>query len=215
MIKVKVKLLIIVNIILVLYSINASSELYKWIDENGVVNYTESKPQNTKSESLDLPPIPKNHTNTKIFSDEDINRIFGKESKKNKLKKQEAVQSCLEMQDMIKFIDLKVPIYKDEINGYHFDGDNFSRNYKGNRSYIADKEKPKVLRKVKDKFNSDCVNYKQEIQVSKKKREKNFNSIICKKLRKKLKHLKNPDSHTSNSDIYKFESYKISKCGKK
>jgi hypothetical protein len=40
---------------------NISAEMYKWIDENGVTHFSDSKPIGVNSESVDLPTAPPDH----------------------------------------------------------------------------------------------------------------------------------------------------------
>ncbi len=139
--------------ILLLSPVIGHSEIYRWVDENGMVHF-DDRPGSGNKEKLDIkttetPPIPNTELQDRVEQEKKLLEIYEEERQEKKLKKAEQREEkmklkkkCAEAKDYKRTLDESSVLYfLDE---------------KGERVHVSAEEKDAEVREIKEFINKNC-----------------------------------------------------------
>ncbi len=159
------KKLLIVALIIALAFVATLAQVYKWVDEEGVVHYGDSPPQNTESEEIHV------EGGKARKADESVSKLLkqAEESAKQRAgakqektaaaeaqaeKRQERQNRCNFARKQLISLQQQLPVYKDEEGTFR----TVSRYdvYAGQREYLDDKAREIEIARVQREITALC-----------------------------------------------------------
>ena len=195
----------------VLYSEGATAEVYKWVDEEGIVHYSDNPPQNAESERVQLPstPGPKGDPSealrrrleqaekaTERRSEERLAASAAKEGKRAARVARD--QRCLETRKQLISLQQRLPVYRDEEGTFRtlsvYDA------YEGEREYLDDATRALEIDRVRYAITTNCEHPDdpKELFLAYRERAK---SKRCETARVGLKAVQRPETRSSPQSI--------------
>ena len=184
--------------------------VYKWIDEEGHVHYSDKPTEIYKSKEVDIEPGPspeeikRANEEAEVLKqrshEESISDQFEKEKKlaeKNKRLAQE--QRCLEARKQLAVIqELHLPVYRDE-NGqfrakWQYD------TYQGKREYLSDAMRASETERAREKVVANCE-HPDDTKEQEIARNQWIRSQYCAKYKAELEALENPSARAAQQDL--------------
>lgn len=201
-----------------------NADLYKWVDEEGVITFSQNKPTKVNSELVKIEKTEKTEktekskvTNTKI-TDEVKNTLTDKANNSpdtsKKSPSEHQVNNCLMEKDLLRYISLNIPIYVAEGDKYFPEYSEIYYTYKGEKRVLSETEVKSLSGKIQNSYNSSCVDIERYIVAMEINRDKVKKTKQCNKAKEKLEELKNPDSHTIREEIDSYKKLVKSICKK-
>ena len=166
-------------LILTLATLLGGAELYKWVDENGVVHYSETPPRDQAAAAIELAPAPAQPASAEESSDQDVAQAPGtawydqwlaEQRERKRLEKQRVeeknlsqaeeatrlLEQCATARRRLEILETACPVF--------FDGQGVLRVkcphetiwvFKGEKRYISDDERTTMLRHYRQQVE-DC-----------------------------------------------------------
>ncbi len=151
----------------VLFSEDTTAEVYKWVDEEGIVHYSDNPPQNAESERVQLPSTP----GPKGDPSEALRRLLEQaeiatERRSEKRRAASAAkegkraarvardQRCLETRMQLAVLQEQRPVYRDEQGQFRLQ---WARDpYTGERKYINDATRASEVARAHQEIAKSC-----------------------------------------------------------
>ena len=186
--------------------------IYKWVDEEGRVHYSDKPTDTHKSKEVDIEPAPspekiekareqaeklKQRAHEKTVADQ-----LGKEKRlEEKEKRLAQEQQCLEARKQLAVLqELHLPAYRDEQGEFHakwkYD------TYQGNREYLDDGMRASAIEQAREKVIANCKNL-DDTKEQELARIIWIRSEHCAKHRVELEALERPSAKTVTQDLEK------------
>lgn len=185
----------------------AYAEVYKWIDNDGNVQYTDKPPNGKISRSIDIRPAPSGAQAQS--ADERLHRLLEqqrhleqtreaeKEQRKEVAAEQKASDNrCYAAKVQLEQLKAGEAAYMDKTGQYQSHWSRDSTGYKGQRRYIDDTERALAIEKYEKVLEAHCSGEKQKERTSKLREAKS-----CLRWREELVELERPDLRTPDSEI--------------
>lgn len=139
-------------IFFVLFPILSQAAIYKWVDEEGKVHYSQQKPVNTKTEKIKVnsrPPTPSSSYKKPTLKNKEDQKAEnnktqqgGKAAKKPQVSAQEKAKLCKQAQT-----NLQALLSRGRVR---------QRDTEGNVSYMTEEEKQQRIRREQDRVKKNC-----------------------------------------------------------
>ncbi len=201
----------------------ATAEIYKWVDEDGVVHYSDNPPQDAESETVQLrsttPPAGSSEAlkrqleqSEKASERRAEKRRAASAAKKSKKAARGAQDSrCFMARVRLAVLQEQLPVYRDKQGQFrvHRDGDPYS----GKREYIDDATRASEVARAHQEIKSSC-------QDPDSTREQNvaratwIRSEKCTSARADLEQLENRDQTWSKDGLERLRNRVNRYCGK-
>ncbi len=151
----------------VLYFEDATAEVYKWVDEEGIVHYSDNPPQDAESERMQLPSTP----GPKGDPSEILRRRLEQAEKAKERRSEERLaasaakegkraarvardQRCLETRMQLAVLQEQRPVYRDEQGQFRLQ---WVRDpYSGEREYINDAMRASEVARAHQEIATSC-----------------------------------------------------------
>lgn len=131
-------------------------EVYRWVDANGKVHFSDRAPTGQKTETINLPP-PKDNQQGEVVSDEERRlrqkklvkmleeERLAKEQAKKEAEQQAAEKAtyCERLKNRLSYLDRYTHIYEE--------------NEDGTRKYMSDEEMDAYRAEYKEKYRRECL----------------------------------------------------------
>lgn len=210
--------MLLVYLMLSILASDAVAELYKWVDEDGHVTYSESIPPDKKGTSVDVGPPPSqqsiNESNERLrkmqAENKDLQQSIGSNKNINEIeipRDDAKVKRCVKVKQYIRTLEGFTPVYLDEYGDYHSQVSEHSYTYEGNRTYVNDKDRPLLINKLKQEDKSVCESIKNEVTKQEQYGAKVYFEERCKQAKSQLDEMKKINSHTTSDELNKFRKY--------
>ncbi len=151
----------------VLYSEEATAEVYKWVDEEGIVHYSDNPPQNAESERVQLPSTPGPKSNPS----EVLRRVLEQDEKATKRRSEARQvvsaaregeraaqvardQRCLESRKQLISLQQPLLVYRDEEGIFRTVSTH--NTYEGEREYLDDATRTLEIDRVRHDIMTNC-----------------------------------------------------------
>ena len=152
-------------VLLGLYSAGAFCQVYKWVDEDGIVHYGDSPPEKTKAERVDIEARSTEHeppASTKMVKDAE--ESYRRLEEERKLKRAgrlaadqarlERKQDCVYWRKQLISLQQQLPVYRDEEGKFRtlsqYDA------YEGEREYLDDATRAREIHRINREITTTC-----------------------------------------------------------
>lgn len=198
----------------------------KWTDENGVVHYTETCPENIETQRVEIRPPPSEESiiEAQRRSDALLSATESRgEDKTRKLEKETAEvmqgdgkegarKRCVDaMVDLHNLLEGEA-VYFDERGQLHDQFSVHSSSYSGKRTYIGDAEHKALIEAKQKIVHSDCVQSRDEIIARVKMLAARSDSQTCKNLYEQVLKEKRFDRSTEVEELQSIEKTVLEVC---
>lgn len=181
---------------------SATAEIYRWVDKQGNVSFSDKAPQNIKAEQLYLSPA-NAYTATlpSPLPDPDPTRQITQSSTSKPDALSAAEENCGRLGLQLRTLKKQDAVYVDNKNMFRRNRENFSLGYVGSRDYLSDQQRQKETDKLEQTIKKHCgdtpdANKRQLEAMLKIKREER-----CGALKSRLQDLLKPAARTADSEI--------------
>ncbi len=161
-----------VLLMFVVFSSPGIAEICKWVDENGVVHYAETCPEDIDSTEIEIQAPP-----SQAQVEEAVRRLEQMQEKISKRKEaelqEEAANSlateesveendarerdtCLAAKSNLRILSEQRPVYFDDEGNIQFDRSVYSLAYKGERRFIEDQKRSELVQNWKNAVDYYC-----------------------------------------------------------
>jgi hypothetical protein len=146
-------------------SATAGTEVYKWVDKDGVVHYGDEPPEDTKSEKLTIESAPSIPATTRPgqVHEQMMDRVKQrKEARESSAaareaaakKRQQQQQQCSYARQQLISLQQELPVYRDEEGRYRtlslYDA------YEGERKFLDDTSRARAIQQVRLDIENSC-----------------------------------------------------------
>ena len=188
------------------------AEVYKWVDDQGKVHYSDAPPRGTAAKKIELPvTTPQQRENAqqrlKAFLDQrkaqeaihNQERSDKREAQAAKRwEKEERLGRCLAAQEQLDLLQLGRPV--------------FDMDEKGQRVYLEDKDRPAEIARLKDEI-ATCRKSKAGEREFKRAREEQFWFEACRYFDSVLQDAEDPQFNAlTGSEIMNLKEVRKSYC---
>ncbi len=158
---------------MVAYAGVTTAGIYKWVDKKGVTHYSESSPENTPTNEVEIEPPPSDATvqqsrqllKQSLQEEDQRNRTYEAEKKQlrtaqlaREKAREQKLKTCSHALMQLRVLEETVPVYLDEAGEYHTQTSTHSAGYSGKRVYLGDDERPLEIRRFKQEMANNCDN---------------------------------------------------------
>lgn len=195
----------------VLYSEDATADIYKWVDEEGNVHYSDNPPQNAETERVQLPstPDPKGDPSEALWrrleqAEKATERRFEERQAASAAKEGERAaqvardQRCLKTRKQLISLQQRLPVYRDEEGTFRTRSDYDA--YEGEREYLDDASRTLEIDRVRHDITTNCEYPDDPKEQSLAYRERAM-SKRCETARVGLKAVQRTEARSSQQSI--------------
>jgi len=189
--------------------------LYKWVDEDGTVTYSESLPPGKKGTQMEIAPAP---TPSPPSTDRSGNHQGVPPQRNDRQSSDgqqrdvsappidpERVKRCVKLKYTIATLKYSGAVYVDAHGDFHSQVSGHSIRDKGERTYISDRDRPSLLKKMEEENHEFCdpirdaVTKQDQIEAQESAKE------ACRQAKFYLAEMKKREAHTTSDDLAKIE----------
>ncbi|HHJ20963.1 MAG TPA: DUF4124 domain-containing protein [Gammaproteobacteria bacterium] len=177
-----------------------AADIYRWVDQQGNVSFSDKAPPNMKAEKLYLSPAnayPARPTPPPSIPDKDS--ATSPIAKPMPLSTTE--ENCGYWGLQLRTLKKQDAVYIDNKNHFRGNRENFSLGYVGSRSYLSDQQRQKETEKLEQAIKKHCGDtpeaHKRQLEAMLKIKRKER----CEALKARLAQMLQPGKRTANSDI--------------
>ena len=190
----------------------ASAEVYKWVDEEGRVHYSDKPTDTHKSKEVDIEPgpSPEKIEKAREQAEKQKQRVHEKtvadqlEKEKRLAEKEKRLaqeQYCLEARKQLAILqEMHLPVYLDEQGKFRakwaYD------TYQGKREYLDDAMRASATEQAREKVVANCK-HPDDAKEQELVRMRWIRSEYCAKHKAELEALEDPSTHAAKQDIEK------------
>lgn len=195
----------------VLYSEDATADIYKWVDEEGNVHYNDNPPQNAETERVQLPSTP----DPKGDPSEALRRRLEQAEKATERRSEERQaasaakegeraaqvardQRCLESRKQLISLQQRLPVYRDEEGTFRTRS--IYDTYEGEREYLDDATRTLEIDRVRHDITTNCEHPDDPKERFLAYRERAM-SMRCETAREGLKAVQRTGARSSQQSI--------------
>lgn len=199
----------LLGLVVVLVLVAAFAQVYKWVDEEGVVHYGDSPPEDVESEAIQLEVRQSERADATVS--ELVERAEERAKRRAEAKQEESVaaeaqaQQRLDRQKRCKYsrkqlisLQQKLPVYRDEEGTFRtlsqYDV------YEGKREYLDDAARQAEIKRVQRDIAASCDDPDARVDQFVAGWERMM-SKRCEAARAGLKSLERPESRSSRQAI--------------
>ena len=206
------RLLSAMTLILLIFTLSASGEIYRWVDKNGNVHFSDTKPENRKSEQIvvDAPGIPAVPDEGELRRLDLLKQAQEAWERKAKLENsvsfpdvdEHRIKACRHARINYGVLTEKMPVYQTEDGNYRpkWHGDTYRRK----RNYVADDVRSTVLASVQADIYEYC-NDPDNYEVLTDEYNLWIDSEYCAVARVKLESANNERSRAPRSEMERWQ----------
>ena len=177
----------------------------KWVDENGVVHYAETCPEDAKTSEVHIhaPPSQEQIEATTRRSEESLRTTKARSEQKKLEKEQKALTrktreestdimtgKCAEARWNLAILQKPLPVYFDEDNLLHFNRSLHDSWYGGQRTYLDDQQRQTEIMHYTRVEEQTCTASEAEIRERIKMYMEKSHREVCQHLKNKLENMK-------------------------
>ncbi len=195
----------------VLFSEDATAEIYRWVDEEGIVHYSDNPPQEAESERMQLPTTP----DPKGDPSEALRRRLEQAEKATERRSEERQaasaakegeraaqvardQRCLETRKQLISLQQRLPVYRDEEGTFRtlsvYDA------YEGEREYLDDATRALEIDRVRHDITTNCE-HPDDLKEQFLAGQERMKSKRCETARVGLKAVQRTEARSSRQSI--------------
>ncbi|HBS27073.1 MAG TPA: hypothetical protein DD827_08100 [Gammaproteobacteria bacterium] len=191
-------------------SSSAATEIYRWKDANGAVHFSDKAPKNKNYKVLEerkAQIINSNNEKTEAAPEDKIltKTKAASKTKKHTQKKQIDIEACADLKIELATVQRTEAVFKDETNRFHTHRSTFSLFYQGNRNYIDDQQRDKVIQQFENKFSAHCVDTKAIEENISKAIRRQIRARNCKILQLYYNDRQRPKYRSAASDLRRLK----------
>jgi len=175
--------------------------IYKWVDGDGNVHYSDKPPKGPSVENkIDQLNIPKqrDNVNSAQHAMQKPNNESSSRNEKQRESKSVIQQNCFEERKLLTLLQMQLPIYLDEGNNYHpkwkYD------TYKGKRKYLDDKSRALELDRTRKKIKEHCNKSNNEEELEKAQLSW-VKAELCSTAKANLSAIQQPQARSAKHEI--------------
>lgn len=199
----------------------------KWVDENGVVHYAETCPEDSNSTQVPIEPPPSQAQidATTARAEELRSEMRSRHAQRDQEKEQEVAQlqeqeitseemnrRCAEARWNLEILNRQLPVYYDEENQFHTNRSLHHYWYEGPRTYLDDEQRAAEILRYSIIEKQACTeseaNIRERISVYMEKRD----GEICQHLRNRLVNLKKLNTGIPSDEMRALEGTIANRC---
>lgn len=204
-----------------------AAEFCKWVDENGVVHYAETCPENAESALVPIePPPPQEQVQAtadraeRLQSERRARRAEQAQQKaRQALDSQELEQTadamnrrCAEARWNLGILRKQLPVYYDEENQLHYNRSLHDDWYEGQRTYLDDQQRAAEIDKFAAVEAQACTGSEADIRERITMYMEKRDSEICQHLRIRLANMKQLSTGIPSSEMRELEETIATHC---
>lgn len=199
-------------LVLFLVVVTASAAIYKWVDEKGVTQYSETPPSKQKSQKIQMPstspPVAAEDDKPAFKTRQERNKSPGNVLSNTSTGAPEGEERCLKARKRLAILQQQLAVYRDKEGKLraHWKYDT----YKGEREYISDATRTSEIERVRQEIAMNCPN-PNDAEAQNLARKKWIKSEYCASARADLEALEQPEAKATQQDLrekrQKVESY--------
>ena len=216
--------------LLVLLLIAMASEaagICKWTDENGVVHYAETCPEDSHSTLVPIEPPPSQQQidATAETAEKLRSEISARHAQADREKDQEALQkreleetsgannrSCAEAWWNLGILQEQLPVYYDEDHQLHFNQSLHDYWYAGPRTYLDDQQRAAEILNYTMVTAQTCTGSEADSRGRARLYMEKIDGEICLDLRNKLENMKKLSTGIPSDEMRELEETIASRC---
>jgi len=155
---------IFLTLLVTLCVMAAESEIYKWVDEDGNIHYSDTPPENIESErvQVDVAPSTGDGSAERLLeqADQTRERLAAERQARVSAREAEATrhaaeaERCVFSRQQLVSLQQNLPVYRDEMGKFRtlskYDA------YEGEREYLDDEERRLEIARVQDEIERYC-----------------------------------------------------------
>lgn len=204
---------ILLLVIFSFFTFTASADIYKWIDKDGEVHFSDKPPQDRKSERIQVDTIkaPEQPDEGELRrrrlleqadrdSDLRLKAQQEKAAEKQAMNDESSAQEhrCLEARKQLAALRQQLPVYRDNEGKFRVKWKHDT--YQGERDYLDDSKRPSEIKRVQEEITANCQNPGDEKQQD-LAREQLIRSELCAAARAELEALEQPGAKTPRQTL--------------
>lgn len=193
--------------------INAFADIYKWIDKDGVVHYSDQPSQDIKSERTQIKPATApdlsdkgelrqrqklEQTKEELERRIEARRAMAASVRAEREERLAQAQRCLEERKQLSILQMQLPTYRDETGKFRVKWKYDT--YQGEREYIDDTTRASEIERVRQKIMTLCQ-HPDDSEEQCRARIKVIKSEYCAVGRIELEALEKPEARASRQAL--------------
>jgi len=205
-----------------------NADIYKWVDENGVVHYTDEPPENQPVTEVEInaPPTAEQRAEAEAIyrQDEEQAQASNSEGAQSKTKLQETGQRqplemtadrmrCFEAFTASGDLERRGDVYEDEAGKIHHWDSLHSFWYESYRKRLSDSDKRDRIKLLEDEMERYCDVPMKEVRKRAGAWEKEQSVSQCHRAKQKLERIHGDNSKTPRGTIEDIEKLISENCG--
>jgi hypothetical protein len=216
-------------VITLLVSLFASDTdaICKWVDENGVVHYAETCPDNTQSTDVPIiePPSRKQVEEANRNAEKVRNEVKSHSETLEQEREQQAgesladvettnanIEKCAEARWRLAILSKQLPVYYDEDNSLHFNRSLHHYWYTGNRNYLDDAQRQAEVLRYTSVEKEACTDTEADIRARIMKYQEKSQKDMCGHLENKLATLRKDSTGIPSDEMRELEDLLKTRC---
>lgn len=192
--------------------------IYKWVDDEGRVHYSDKPTDKHKTKEIDVEPAPSPEEIDKAREraeklkqrsiEEPVKETVDQSENENRLAQE---QYCLEARQQLAILqEMHLPAYRDEQGKFRakwkYD------TYQGKREYLDDATRDSAIEQAREKVAANCK-HPDDAKEQELARKRWIRSEYCAKHRAELEALEQPSAHAVRQDLEKKRRLVKMYCG--
>jgi hypothetical protein len=192
--------------------------IYKWVDDEGRVHYSDKPTDKHKTKEIDVEPAPSPEEMDKARKraeklkqrsiEEPAKETVDQSENENRLAQE---QYCLEARQQLAILqEMHLPAYRDEQRKFRakwkYD------TYQGKREYLDDAMRDSAIEQAREKVAANCK-HPDDAKEQELARKRWIRSEYCAKHRAELEALEQPSAHAVRQDLEKKRRLVKMYCG--
>ncbi len=191
-----------------------ATEIYKWVDEDGRVHYTDQPPENRPSPS---DPIDSKALAQGVEPSKALKELVeqDKKDRKSRLEQRQAAlrarraeranravtdDYCLRARMRLSLLQEQRPVFRDEDGEYHIDWLRRTDPYEGRREYLDDPARARAVEHAQQAIQVNCRNADDE-DSQRAARRQWLRSQACITEREDLRQLERPSARATRQEL--------------
>lgn len=204
------------------------SGICKWVDENGVVHYAETCPEDVNATGVPIhkPPSKEQAEATarragKIREDTQYHRDLRKQEEEQQAQQKQAregtretmVDKCAEARWNLAILNKQLPVYFDEQGLLHSKWSLHDYWYTGNRNFMDDPQRQAEISHYTRVESETCTDSEEDIRARTKKYWERNRNDMCGHLKTKLKGMQEANTGIPSDKMRELQAQIESRCG--
>lgn len=218
------------SVLLVLVLVFAASEsagICKWVDENGVVHYAETCPEDSSSSEVRIePPPPQEQIDAtarrmeKLRSDVKAHATEREQEEDQNSQQTEKLEQtsdtmnrrCAEARWNLEILRKQLPVYYDDENQLHYKRSLHDYWYTGQRTYLDDERRAAEITHYTMVEEQTCTGSEADIRERISMYMEKRDSEVCQHLRNKLVNMKKFNTGIPSDEMRELEELIATRC---